>query len=88
MDSHYKEKTFSRQSYLYNGNLHTWKDWLYIQTGPAIPPDDWNVQWVIFNILMPKQNGYQLAHDIFKGIFFNENMFVFPDPIHNKTALV
>ena len=34
MDSHFKDKTVSRPSYLYNGNLHTWKDGLYIETGP------------------------------------------------------
>ena len=33
-DSHYKDKTVSRQSYLHNGNSHTWKDRLYIETGP------------------------------------------------------
>ena len=25
-DYHYKDKTVSRPSYLYNGNPHTWKD--------------------------------------------------------------
>ena len=32
-DTHYKDKTVSRPSYLYNGNPHTWKDRLYIETG-------------------------------------------------------
>ena len=31
--SHYKDKTVSRPSYLYDGNLHTWKDQLYIEMG-------------------------------------------------------
>ena len=25
-------------SYLYNGNIHTWKDPLYIEAGPRSPP--------------------------------------------------
>ena len=33
-DSHYTEKTVSRPSYFDNGNIHTWKDSLYIETGP------------------------------------------------------
>ena len=33
-NSRYKDNTISRPSYLYNGNLHTWKDSLYIETGP------------------------------------------------------
>ena len=34
-DFHYKDKTVTRPSYLYNGNLHIWKDsQVYIETGP------------------------------------------------------
>ena len=33
-NSHYKDKTVSLPSYLYNGNTHIWKDHLYIETGP------------------------------------------------------
>ena len=36
MDSHYKDKMVSWLSYLYNGDPHTWKDCLYIETGPLI----------------------------------------------------
>ena len=32
-NSHYKNKTVWRPSYLYNGNIHTWKSCLYIETG-------------------------------------------------------
>ena len=32
-NSHDKNKT-ARPSYIYNGNPHTWKDHLYIETGP------------------------------------------------------
>ena len=35
-DSHYKDKTVLRPSYLYNKNVHTWKDGLYIVTGLSI----------------------------------------------------
>ena len=31
-DSHYKNKAVSGPSYLFNGNLHNWKDHLYIET--------------------------------------------------------
>ena len=33
-DSHLKDKTVSRPSYLYNANPHTWKDCFCIDTGP------------------------------------------------------
>ena len=33
-NSHYKDKTVSQPSYLYNWNPHTWKDVLYTETGP------------------------------------------------------
>ena len=33
---HYEYNTVSRPSYLYNDNPHTWKDDLYIQTGPRL----------------------------------------------------
>ena len=33
-NSHYKDNTVSRPSYLYNGNPHTKKDRPYIETGP------------------------------------------------------
>ena len=45
-DSHYKDKTVSRQSYLYNGNLCIWKGSLYVEMGPwcwGIGPDCWNL---------------------------------------------
>ena len=32
-DYHYKDKTVMRPSYLYNGNLHTWKDGLNFEIG-------------------------------------------------------
>ena len=32
--SHFKDKMVSRQSHLYNGNPDTWKDGLYVETGP------------------------------------------------------
>ena len=35
-DSHYKDKTVWRPSCLYNGILHTWRDILYIETGPRL----------------------------------------------------
>ena len=35
-DYHYKDKTVSRPSYLYNGNHYTWNEGLYIETGPAL----------------------------------------------------
>ena len=35
-NSHYKDKTVSWLSYLYTGNLHTWKDGLYIETDPCL----------------------------------------------------
>ena len=35
-DSYHKDKTVSRPSYLYNRNLHTWKDGIYIGTGPRV----------------------------------------------------
>ena len=38
-DPHYENKTASRLSYFYNGNAHTWKDRLYIETGPATSSD-------------------------------------------------
>ena len=34
-DSHYKDKTVSWPSYLYNGNSNIWKDRLYVETGPC-----------------------------------------------------
>ena len=33
-ESHYKDKTFLRPFYLYNGKPYTWKDRLYIETRP------------------------------------------------------
>ena len=36
-DSHCKDKRVSRPSYINNGNPHTWKDCLYVETGPYIP---------------------------------------------------
>ena len=37
---HYKDKTVSWPSYLYNGNPLTWKDHFYIETGPK-----WLLHW-------------------------------------------
>ena len=34
-DSHYKDKTVSRPSYLYNGNPYIWEDILYIERDPV-----------------------------------------------------
>ena len=36
-DSHDKDKTVSRPSYLYHKNHHTWKDDLYIEAEPCGP---------------------------------------------------
>ena len=36
MISHHKDKTVSRPSYLHNGNHHTRKDLLYIETRPCL----------------------------------------------------
>ena len=33
--SHYKDKMVAQPSYLHNRNPHTWKDGLYIETGPC-----------------------------------------------------
>ena len=35
-DPYVKDKTVSRPSYLLHGNPHTWKDGLYIETGPRL----------------------------------------------------
>ena len=35
-DSHHKDRTALRPSYLYHGNPHTWKDRLFIKTGPGV----------------------------------------------------
>ena len=35
-DFHYKYKTVMKPSYRYNENSHTWKDRLYIETGPWV----------------------------------------------------
>ena len=40
-DTHHKDKTVSRPSYLYNGNPHTWKDCLYTETGLRL----WWLRW-------------------------------------------
>ena len=37
-NSHHKDKSVSRLSYLYNVNPHTWKDLLYIEMGPCESP--------------------------------------------------
>ena len=34
-NSHYKDKTVSRPSYRDNGNIHTRKDLIYLETGPS-----------------------------------------------------
>ena len=36
IDPHYKDETVVRPSYLDNRNPHTWKDSLYIETGPGL----------------------------------------------------
>ena len=52
---------------------------------------------IFFNILRPRRNGQHFADDIFKRIFFNENVwilikislkFVPKGPIHNIPSLV
>ena len=49
-ESHYKDKTVVRQSYLYNGNPHTLKDYLYLETelwilvGPGRRQFRWHLQ--------------------------------------------
>ena len=35
-DSHLLNKMVSKPSYLYNGNPHTWKNCIYIKTGPCL----------------------------------------------------
>ena len=35
-NSHHKDKTVSRPSYLYNGNPYTWNEQLYVEAGPRI----------------------------------------------------
>ena len=45
-DSHVKDKTVSRPSYLYYGNPHTWKDGLYMEMGPWI----WSNYVMILNM--------------------------------------
>ena len=51
----------------------------------------------VLNTLRPRQNGYLFADDIFKRIFFNENIWILiqismksvpKDPINNIPALV
>ena len=59
-DSHYKDKTFSWPSYLYNGNLHIWKKHLYIETGPSKIPK---------NIILIKIQKFLLKNMHFKYIF-------------------
>ena len=43
--SHHKDKTVMRPSYLYNGNLYSWKDDLYIERGPR-PREAVHPEWV------------------------------------------
>ena len=89
----------SWQSYLYNGNHHTWKDCLYFETRP------WST-WITathlkigchFNTLRLRQNERHFADDTFKHIFLNENVrisikislkFVPKGPINDIPALV
>ena len=40
-DPHHINKTVSPSSYLYNGNHHTWKDDLYIETGLRLSEKNW-----------------------------------------------
>ena len=44
-NSHYKDKTVSWLSYLYNGNIHTWKHRLFIETGPGSIITWFNITW-------------------------------------------
>ena len=41
-NSHFKDSTYSRSSYLYNGNPHTWKN-LYIEKG---------ILWILFRFCL------------------------------------
>ena len=59
------------------------------------PITGWHFVWVV-NILRPKRNGQRFADDIFKRIFFNENVwisikisltFVPKSPIYNIPVL-
>ena len=52
MNPHYKDKTFSRQSYPYSGNLYIWKNGLYIETESyslAAPSNHPKQCWISFN---------------------------------------
>ena len=53
----------------------------------------WVKVWCHFNTLRPRQDSHHFAEDIFKYIFFNENVFIsikisLKDPINNIPALV
>ena len=49
MDSYHKEEVVVRLSYFYSENPHTWKDGLYVKSGPCIlwPPQHacWETDW-------------------------------------------
>ena len=55
-DSHYKDETVSRLSHLYDGNLYTKKDVLYIETGP----------WKLLPLWQPEP-GKVSTHDKWQG---------------------
>ena len=61
-DSHYKDKMVSWPSYLYNGNLHTWKECLYIEKGP---------RWCAWSLLFRNSSGEMWGHS---GGWFDINM--------------
>ena len=83
-NSHYKDKTASRPSYEYNDGM--------LQLCEPVWTD-----CAVFNTLRPRRNEQHFADDIFKRIFFNENIwisieislkFVSKGPINNIPALV
>ena len=55
-DFHYKYRTVSRPSFLYNGNPHTWKNCLYIQLrqGPGANQINW---WALHRSQNSTKNG-------------------------------
>ena len=94
-DSHCKDEMVMRPSYFDNGNSFTGKTASLYWNGSIMPYGITRPQWV--NTLSLRRNEQHFADDIFKRIFFNENVwisikislkFVPKGPINNIPALV
>ena len=75
-DSHYKDKTVSWTSFLYNANLYTWKDCLYVETGTWCITSSEHQQLLYLTVQMHSKTNASIVfnmlyHDLYSELYLD-----------------